>query len=47
MKTKDQLLLVTIVALAPAVCFSNLMAQETNVVPVRVGVYDSRAVAYA
>lgn len=47
MKTKNQLLLTTIMALISSAWFSNLMAQETNAAPMRIGIYDSRALAYA
>jgi hypothetical protein len=46
MKTKLQIILAMAVALG-AFRVTNLPAQETNAAPVRVGVYDSRAVAFA
>jgi hypothetical protein len=46
MKTKHHVVLAIALALGVFHC-ANLPAQETNGVPVRIGVYDSRAVAYA
>jgi len=46
MKTKFQIILATAVALG-AFHSTNLPAQETNTAPARIGVYDSRPVAFA
>jgi hypothetical protein len=47
MKSNLYPMLTVAAALAVASCFANLRAAETNPAPTRIGVYDSRAVAYA
>ena len=44
---KTILLSIGVVSFIAALCAANLRAAETNTTPVRVGIYDSRAVAYA
>jgi hypothetical protein len=39
--------LTSAVAFVAALCATNLQAAETNAVPTRIGIYDSRAVAFA